>query len=353
MYLEHFGLKRNPFPTTPNLDFFYNGGSRSEAIEAIHFALEKNFGIIKVLGSVGTGKTMICRKAHRILSEQYDVLFISDPSLESGESIISAVANELNPEWDLSKPKSKIFNQVIQTLIQHKNNHKESVLFIEEAQKLTQDQLEELRYLTNLETSQDKLLQIVLFGQPTLDAILLKSDAQLLSSRLTHSIFIKPLTFSEFKEYVELRLSIAGLPKEETLFTHWQLWVIYQVSNHSLRYANQLLEKALFSAFIRKSYTISIKDIATSVANIGNPGAGMKYTRAQLASVFSLGVFIGWLGFTATQPLMFAPAISQNIDTSSPTLIHSNKETQPGLTHTKKPLKASEEDHETLKTEKS
>ena len=310
MYNDYFDLERNPFPSTPQLDFYYAGGGRDSAINAIEFALTENFGIIKILGQVGCGKTMVCRQAYRQLAQNYDILFISDPSLDSTQSILTAVASELNPEWDTNRPKNKIFQQVMQTLIQHANNKKPTILFIEEAQKLTTEQFEELRYLTNLETSQDKLLQIVLFGQPSLDAVLLKSDLKLLSSRITHSIFLKPLSFYDFKSYVYHRFYVAGSKKPETLFSSLQLSIIYALANGSLRYTNQLMEKTLFSCYLHKRKKPSLGDIASAARSMSRVGAQFKYTRTHMVSVFSIGMFIGWLAFTATTPIAL-PATDQ------------------------------------------
>ena len=303
MYLEHFGLNINPFPSTPQLDFFFSGGQRAEAIDAIDLALKESFGIIKVIGTVGSGKTMLCRQAYRQLANQYDILFISDPSLDSCTSILTAVAGELNPEWDTQKPRNKLFQQIMQTLMQQANKNKPTVLFIEEAQKITPTQFEELRYLTNLETSQDKLLQIVLFGQPSLDAQLMRTDAQLLSARVTHSLFIKPFSAKVFREYTHHRLAIAGLRKPAELFTDLQLRIIYFLANGSLRYANQLMEKALFAAFLRKAKAVGLKDVAVAVRSMTPVGAQFQYTRAQLVSGFSFGLFLGWIAFMATSPL--------------------------------------------------
>lgn len=303
MYLEHFSLSRNPFPSTPQLDFYYPGAGRDNAINAIDFGLQENFGIIKIIGQIGCGKTMLCRQAYRQLATNYDILFISDPSLDSCHSILSAVASELNPEWDLNKPKNKLFQQIMQTLIQQQKSERPTILFIEEAQKLTPQQFEELRYLTNLETSQEKLLQLVLFGQPLLDANLLKTDAQLLSSRITHSVFLNSLSFSEFTDYVHHRLKIAGCSNPPDLFTQMQLAMIYTLSQGSLRRANQLLEKVLFAAYIKKRVKPNLVDIATALRSTARIGAEMRYTRAQLLSVFSVGIFFGWLAFTTTAPI--------------------------------------------------
>jgi len=307
MYIEYFGFERNPLPTTPNLDFFYGEDGKNETIEAIDFGLKQSFGIIKVIGHIGSGKTILCRQAHKMLNSSYNIIFISDPALADSESILSVVSRELSPEIDLDKPKNKIFHQLIQALINLRREHKPCVLFVEEAQKLSVQQLEELRYLTNLETSQDKLMQIVLFGQPSLDAVLLQTDAQLLSSRITQSIFIKPFNFSGFKRYIEHRFQIAGLSKPSKFFTSLQLWVIYHISDQSLRFAHQLIEKTLFSTYTRQAKKPSLLDIATGLRSMEQQKAHIKYSRVHLLSCFSVGIMCGWLIFTLLQPLTATP----------------------------------------------
>jgi len=184
MYLEHFGLKRPPFKITPDTSLFYSGNKRGAALEALKYAICSGEGIIKVVGEVGSGKTMLCRMLEIELGDDIDVVYIANPSL-SPDNILHVIAFELKLSITSNSSKLEVM-QKLQTYLLEKHAHnKQVVVFVEEAQGMPIETLEEIRLLSNLETNDDKLLQMVLFGQPELDEKLRNNSIRQLKERIT------------------------------------------------------------------------------------------------------------------------------------------------------------------------
>jgi len=168
MYQGHFGLERPPFKITPDTSMFFEGCQRGAALEALIYAVSSGEGIIKVVGEVGSGKTMLCRMLEVRLADKVDVVYIANPSL-SPDNILHVIAHELGLDVDNSSSKLDVMQQIQSYLLNKHADNRQVVLFVEEAQSMPIETLEEIRLLSNLETEHSKLLQMVLFGQPELD----------------------------------------------------------------------------------------------------------------------------------------------------------------------------------------
>ena len=168
MYLEHYGLDRQPFKITPDTSMFYEGSKRGAALEALIYAISSGEGIIKVVGEVGSGKTMLCRMLEVKLSDIVDVVYIANPSL-SPDNILHVIAHELHLDVRNDESKLDVMQKLQVYLLRKHADNRQVVVFVEEAQSMPVETLEEIRLLSNLETDQHKLLQMVLFGQPELD----------------------------------------------------------------------------------------------------------------------------------------------------------------------------------------
>lgn len=251
MYLEHFRLQRHPFRITPDTEFFFNGGARGAILDALLYALTSGEGIVKVTGEVGSGKTMLCRALEGKLDQKFEVIYLANPGLAATE-ILQAIA------WELKLPITDNPGQL--SLLQTINNYlldrhaagRRVVLFIEEAQNMPLATLEEIRMLANLETSTDKLLQIVMFGQPELEEILGKHSIRQLRERITHSFNLAPLDSAEVDEYLRFRLGIAGCPNPG-LFVPKASRIIAETSQGLLRRINILADKAMLAAYAEHS----------------------------------------------------------------------------------------------------
>ena len=170
MYLDYFGLKEAPFRITPNTEYWYAGGQRGEMLAALLYAIGQGEGIIKVVGEVGSGKTMLCRKLAAQLPDSVDSVYLGNPTL-SPDDMLAAILADLGIDAPENGRQARLA-QLNATLLARHEAGRRVVVFVEEAQGIALDNLEFLRLLTNLETATDKLLQIVLFGQPEFDTLL-------------------------------------------------------------------------------------------------------------------------------------------------------------------------------------
>ena len=210
MYESFFGLQESPFTLTPNTRFFLKSESHQQGLEMLLWALKNKEGFLKISGEVGTGKTLLCRKLLNALGDDYVTAYVPNPHC-SAETLYSLIADELKggdinvkvAEHDAQLEKSTLpkeaqfiaLQQIQELLINYAGQGKQVILIIDEAQSMPEDTIEALRLLTNLETESEKLLQVVLFGQPELDQLLSQKNLRQLQQRITFQKFLYFLTF--------------------------------------------------------------------------------------------------------------------------------------------------------------
>ena len=263
MYYAHFGLKQPPFKITPNTEFFYLGGNRGAVLDALIYAVKSGEGIIKVVGEVGSGKTMLCRMLQVALPESVESIYLANPSI-APEDILYAIAFELQLELPENADRLKVM-QVLQThLLERHAAGRQVVIFVEEAQGMPLTTLEEIRLLSNLETKYDKLLQIVLFGQPELDDNLNETRIRQLRERITHSFYLEPFDTTEIGEYLIFRLRAAGYFGPH-LFTKAAIEQIASVAKGLVRRINILADKSLLAAFADNVYQVTPKYVQAAI----------------------------------------------------------------------------------------
>jgi MSHA biogenesis protein MshM len=209
MYEDYFGLERPPFKITPDTSLFYEGGKRGDILAALVYAIQRGEGIVKVVGEVGSGKTMLCRMLQLELPESVEIVYIANPSV-SPEDILFVIAHELSLPVSRDASKHKVMHSLQDYLLKRHTENRQVVLFVEEAQGMPLETLEEIRLLSNLETDQNKLLQIILFGQPELDENLAQQSIRQLRERITHSFNLPPLTRDEIYNYLNFRMREVG-----------------------------------------------------------------------------------------------------------------------------------------------
>ena len=216
MYEEHFGLERPPFKITPDTSLFFEGGKRGDILDALVYAIHRGEGIIKVVGEVGSGKTMLCRMLQLKLPDSIEIVYIANPSV-SAEDILFVIAHELSLAVTKDASKHEVMHQLHDYLLKRHMENKQVVLFVEEAQGMPLDTLEEIRLLSNLETDQNKLLQIILFGQPELDENLAEKSIRQLRERITHNFELDPLSPDEIHNYLNFRMRQVGYTGPEII----------------------------------------------------------------------------------------------------------------------------------------
>lgn len=249
MYQDYFSLQRHPFRITPDTSLFFSGGDegRGVVLDAMLYAIESGEGILKVVGEVGSGKTMLCRMLEEQLPDTTEVVYIANPNL-SPEDILYAVAFELKLPVRRDTSKLLVMQQLQNHLLKQHAANKKVLVIIEEAQGMPVETLEEIRLFSNLETHRDKLMQIILFGQPELDKNLSVRHIRQLRERITHSFYLTPLRVEETAEYIRFRLGAAGCPCPR-LFSSQAEWLIAKASGGLTRRINILADKAMLAAF--------------------------------------------------------------------------------------------------------
>ena len=247
MYLYHFGLTELPFTLTPNTSFYVGLEPHDEALDVLITALKTGEGFIKVVGEVGTGKTLICRKLLNEIPAEFVTAYIPNPFLSPTE-LRRAVASELGISDALNVSEQLLTQKIQEQLLALHQQGRAVVLILDEAQALPDESLEALRLFTNLETESRKLLQVVLFGQPELDERLSANAFRQLRQRITFSYQLRPMTSSEVAAYISHRLDVAGY-QGEMLFGHELCDQIAFASKGIPRLVNILCHKMLMLSY--------------------------------------------------------------------------------------------------------
>lgn len=294
MYLEHFGLQRAPFKITPDTSLFYKGNKRGAALEALKYAISSGEGIIKVVGEVGSGKTMLCRMLEIDLPDNIEVVYIANPSL-SPENILHVVAFELKLPITNDSSKLEVMQALQEYLLKRHAESRQVVVFVEEAQSMPLETLEEIRLLSNLETSDHKLLQMVLFGQPELDMKLRDPSIRQLKERITHSFYLDPFQPRDIFEYLNFRMRAVGY-RGPDIFTQKVASNIERKSKGLTRRINILADKALLAVYSEGGHGVSKKHIHTAAkdSEFGRDSDGIPFLKIfQAMVILTMAIYGG------------------------------------------------------------
>jgi MSHA biogenesis protein MshM len=264
MYLEHFGLREAPFRITPHTEFFFSGANRGATLEALLYAITAGEGMVKVTGEVGSGKTMLCRVLMERLPQTVETIYLAVPSL-SRDEMLAAIATDLDIETAGANT-TKLVRALQERLIEIHSRGKQVVALIDEAHAMPLATLEEIRLLSNLETGKEKLLQIVLFGQPELDQHLSLPHMRQLKERITHSFTLAPLPPRDVHDYVNFRLRAAGYHGPD-LFGPEALRIITEASEGLTRRINIYADKTLLAAFAAGTHTVKSDHARAAIAD--------------------------------------------------------------------------------------
>ncbi|MFA9219330.1 MAG: ExeA family protein, partial [Sphingomonadaceae bacterium] len=241
---------------TPNPAFFYGGNTRGEILQALLYVVSHGEGIIKVTGEVGSGKTMLCRMLESQLPPHVEVIYLVNPSLSPLE-VLFAIAGELGIDAH-GKRSDEVLRALHTDLIAKHAAGQQVVLLVEEAQAMPLDTLEEIRLLTNLETARNKLLQIVLFGQPELDEHLNLPGMRQLKERITHSFDVPAMAPELVPDFLDFRMRAAGYQGQRA-FEPEAARLIARASQGIVRRINILADKALLAAFAADASSVSAR----------------------------------------------------------------------------------------------
>ena len=259
MYLKHFNLSERPFSITPDPRFLYMSPRHREALAHLIYGLGEGGGFVQLTGEVGTGKTTMCRCLLEKVPDKVDLALVLNPKVTSIE-LIATVCDELGIEYREKDASIKMLTDVLNHyLLDAHAKGRRTVLMIDEAQNLSTDVLEQVRLLTNLETRTQKLLQIILIGQPELRSLLQREDMRQLAQRVTARYRLEPLTREETGAYIKHRLHVCGTTRP--VFNKSAVDLIFKLSGGIPRLINVLCDRALLGAYTEDKLQIDKKII--------------------------------------------------------------------------------------------
>ena len=299
MYLEHFGLTEPPFSIAPNPHYLYMSNQYLEALAHLMFGIDSGGGFILLTGEVGTGKTTISRKMLEKLSNNIDVAWIINPKL-SVDELLASICDELGITYPAGTSSIKVFTDLISDFLIQAHGHGRNVLLIiDEAQNLSPEVLEQLRLLTNLETNERKLLQIILLGQPELKTMLERNDLRQLAQRITARFHLHSLSLKSTGEYILHRLTIAGC--NQAPFPARTVKLIHRLSHGTPRLINLLCDRALLGAYSRNHHIVTPEHVRqASIEVLGEPHKSKRiYYIATAIALLAITAIV----FTQTLPL--------------------------------------------------
>ena len=268
MYSAYFGLSEAPFSITPDPRYLYMSQRHREAMAHLFFGLKEGGGFVQLTGEVGTGKTTLCRCMMLRRGEKIDLALILNPRISELE-LLASICDELNIEYPQAFTAKSLLDRLNTYLLQSHADGRRTVLVIDEAQNLSREVLEQVRLLTNLETTKHKLLQIILIGQPELVALLDREDLRQLAQRITARYHLLPLSLDDTKEYIKYRLKVAGC--DSPLFTRAALRKVYHMSRGIPRLINIICDRALLGAYSKNCHTVNLGIVSSAGKQVLGP----------------------------------------------------------------------------------
>lgn len=263
MYRQHFGLQEHPFSLTPDTQFYFNSQSHREVLNTLLLALRHSEGFIKIVGEVGTGKTLLSRKLLASLGDNYITAYIPNPYLTPDE-LKWFLAEEIGIGYSADMPSYQLLKDINLRLVELAQQKRQVVLIVDEAQAMPRETMEALRLLTNLETEKSKLLQVVLFGQPELDELLNRPDLRQLKQRIVFAEYLQTIPRTSLADYLAYRLSSAGY-RGALLFSRSAIALLYKASGGVPRLINVMAHKAMLSAYGQAADKVNRKHMVRAI----------------------------------------------------------------------------------------
>jgi len=285
MYLRHFALRETPFAITPDSAFFFPHDSAQAALNTILVALRSGEGFLKIVGEVGCGKTVLCRQLLKTLQDECVTAYIPNPDMGPDDLLLallhelgvaSAPAQVSETTGAVHQSRRMLMNLLGERLVSHAQQGRRVVVFIDEAQAIPLASIESLRLLSNLETEKQKLLQLVLLGQPELDANLARPEIRQLLQRITFSEYLGPMNPQQVALYLEHRLAVAAASEatDAQIFQAPQALLLAQLSAGVPRLVNVLAHKCLMLAYGENVHRVTLHHVRLAAAD--TPGVRSK-----------------------------------------------------------------------------
>ena len=271
MYLEYYRLSHAPFDITPNPRFLFHSIKHREAFNHLLYGIRERKGFVQLTGEVGAGKTTLCRALLEQLDSNFSTALILNPVLNPDE-LMKAIATEFGLNVR-GRDRLETISAIGEFLLKQIDLGRETVLIIDEAQDLTEELLEQVRLLSNIETDDRKLLQIVLMGQPELRERLNSPKLKQLRQRITVRYHLAALSRVEVAQYIQHRLHVSGA-KGTPAFTPPAIWRVFNYSQGIPRLVNAVCDKALLASFVARSERITYWMVGRAIRELeGNLNA--------------------------------------------------------------------------------
>ncbi|OOY61177.1 hypothetical protein BOW13_11935 [Solemya velum gill symbiont] len=314
MYESYFGLSEKPFTIAPDPRYVFLSVVHEEALAHLLYGVQEGGGFVQLTGEVGTGKTTLVRTLLEQLPENVDLALVFNPKLSPLE-FVASVCDEFGIEYDADKATLKTLVDALNAhLFESFSDGRRAVLIIDEAQGLSIDVLEQVRLLTNLETNREKLLQIILVGQPELRSKLGRKDLRQLAQRITARYHLEPLLPDEVRSYVAHRVGIAG--SNRNLYTAAAMKALYKASGGVPRLINEIADRALLAAYVQEASVVDhtmVREAARQVLGETDERQAMLIQWGAIAAVLLL--LAALTGYLLSWHDEQAPAISESSET--------------------------------------
>ncbi|MEJ2138075.1 MAG: AAA family ATPase [Gammaproteobacteria bacterium] len=301
MYTSFFGLNENPFSITPNPRYLYMSERHTEALAHLIYGIKDASGFVQLTGEVGTGKTTLIRSLLQRIPRNADVALVLNPQLSATEFLTSVLAELGIPLPADTSSKKALIDALNRFLLENHSRGRRTILIVDEAQNFAVDVLEQIRLLTNLETTKQKLFQITLIGQPELREMLDRNDLRQLAQRITGRYHLQPLNQSETEEYIRHRLRIAGASRD--IFTKSASKEMYRLSGGVPRIINVIADRALLGAYTQEAQEITpamVRRAATEIYGDGRERDDLRKTWLKVAAMVAVtGVLLGAAAYIA------------------------------------------------------
>jgi general secretion pathway protein A len=266
MYEKYFGLTERPFSIAPDPRFLYMSQQHREALAHLLYGVGVGGGFVQLTGEVGTGKTTICRCLLEQLPKNVDVALILNPRV-TAEELLASLCDELRIQYAKDTTSIKSLIDILNAyLLDTHANGRRTVLIIDEAQNLDAEALEQVRLLTNLETTREKLLQIILIGQPELRDLLAREDLRQLSQRINARFHLEPINRAETAAYIRHRLQVCGA--RETLFNENVVDLVHKLSAGVPRLINVVCDRAMLGTFVEGKRKVDVATVQRAALEV-------------------------------------------------------------------------------------
>jgi len=305
-FLSFFGLNEDPFRLTPDPAYFYPSSNHNEGLMLMNYSIDQKEGFVVIIGDPGTGKTTLLKVFLEKWKDRAETAIVLTPRL-SPEEFLVAVADDLDIRPD-GKNKNEIIRALRDFMARKSEEGKRVVIIVDEAQNLPGETLEELRLLSNLETDRDKLLQIILLGQPELEDKLRTKELRQLDQRITTRIHLRHFNEDETLDYINFRLIKAG---RENLHIHNKAGrLVFKMTRGVPRHINMLLSRSLMAAYLEESILITPAHVKNAAKSLDHSEMKIKGFRpmpvpalAMVACVVAVSLYLGIQGLRPVQPV--------------------------------------------------